>query len=108
MKGNCYEALTRIEMTGQFYNVAQNVLADPTSVSLFIEDPSGDVTEITNTTRVSVGVYTYLFVPTAPGQWKYKFQGYGTVNSPVIATSPDVWFFVKTSAFESNLEPIQS
>ena len=90
-----YEIDTQLQLNGYFFNVALNVPADPTTVSLFVEDPTGDVTQIASDLifRTGVGVYGSIFLPTGPGLWKYKWQGVGNVQ----ATSPDTRFLVKAS-----------
>lgn len=93
---NMYQIDTQIQLNGKFYNVAANVPADPTTTTLYVEDPSGNVTEYgpgTPIVRTSVGVYYMLFVPSGPGEWTYQWQGTGAV----IATSPATKFFVKAS-----------
>lgn len=93
---NIYEIDTQIQLTGTFMNVALNAVADPSSVTLYILDPSGNETQQTypgTISRASVGVYNYIFVPSGPGEWKYKWQGVGDV----IATSRDTKFFVRAS-----------
>lgn len=96
---NQYQFKTLIQLAGNFYNVQANVLADPQTVSLFIEDPSYNITEIAGNliVRSGVGQYYYNFLPTAPGFWKYKWQGTGQTG--VIATSDDTMFLVKSSDF---------
>jgi hypothetical protein len=93
---NEYQVDTQIQLNGYFFNVLLNVPADPTTVSLFVEDPTGNVTEIASDLifRVSTGVYYSLVLPSGPGVWKYKWQGVGNVQ----ATSPDTCFLVKASS----------
>lgn len=94
---NVYQVATLIQLTVTFYDVASNMAADPTTVALFVEDPSGNVTEIASDliVRTGVGAYYSLFLPSSPGLWTYKWQGSGNT---VIATSPDTRFMVKGSA----------
>lgn len=105
MPGNSYEIDTEIRLGVTFYNVAANIPADPDSVALFVEDPSGNVITIDPSTivRTGVGEYYANYLPPSPGCWKYKWQGYGNTN--VIATSPDTPFFVKGSEFAASLNP---
>lgn len=93
---NVYQVETLIQLNVTFYNVALNVPADPTSVALFVEDPSGNVSQIDPLQIVRTGVGTYYcdYLPPSPGRWTYKWQGSGT---SVIATSRDTCFFVKAS-----------
>ncbi len=93
---NKYQIDTQIQLNGTFYNVGLNVLADPSTAMLFIEDPSGVVSEYgpgPPVVRTAVGVYYMLFVPPSPGQWSYQWQGTGAV----IATSKVTRFFVQAS-----------
>lgn len=96
MNGNVYEIDTEIQLNGTFVNAVTGALADPTGVTLYIEDPSGNITDQVfpgNIIKVSTGVYYYQFTPSEPGTWTYKWQGQGNV----IATSPDKNFFVRAS-----------
>lgn len=101
---NRYQEQTLIQLSVIFYNVALNLPADPSTASLFVEDPSGNVTQIAsgNIVRTGVGTYYSNFFPTGPGLWKYKWQGSGT---SVQATSPDTAFFVVASDFQTELLP---
>lgn len=96
-EGNVYEVDTLIQLNVTFYNTQLNLPADPTTVALFVEDPSGNVTQIPSNliTRTGVGTYYSDFMPSGPGEWTYKWQGSGT---SVLATSPDTSFFVRASA----------
>jgi len=95
---NRYQVDTLIQLNVTFYNVQANLPADPQSVALFIEDPSGNVTMASTAqiVRTGVGTYYYDFVPSGPGEWTYKWQGSGTQG--VVATAPDTRFFVEGSA----------
>lgn len=100
---NQYQLKTLIQLVGNFYNVQANVLADPQTVSLFIEDPSRVITQIASNllVRSGVGQYYYNFMPTSAGLWKYKWQGAGVTG--VVATSPDTSFFVVSSDFVNEI-----
>lgn len=95
-KGNIYQVDTLVQLNVTFYNTQLNLPADPSIVSLFVEDPTGVVTQIPSNFIVRTGTGTYYsdFLPTGPGQWTYKWQGSGT---SVLATSPDTSFFVRAS-----------
>jgi hypothetical protein len=99
---NNYETHTLIALSVIFYNVQMNIPADPTTVSLWVEDPTGVVTQVSslNIVRTGVGTYYANFMPTSPGLWKYKWEGSGT---SVQATSPDTAFFVRSSDFLAEL-----
>jgi hypothetical protein len=92
---NCYQVDTTIQLNVTFYNTALNQPADPAVVSLFVEDPSGDVTQVpaNQISRTGVGTYISEFLPSSPGCWTYKWQGTGNV----MATSRDTRFFVQAS-----------
>ena len=101
---NRYQQQTLIQLSVIFYNVALNLPADPSTVSLWVEDPTGVVTQISGSDIVRTGTGTYYsnFMPTGPGLWKYKWQGSGL---SVQATSPDTEFFVVGSDFLTELLP---
>jgi hypothetical protein len=92
---NVYQVDTLIQLGVTFYNTALNVPADPLTVALFVEDPTGVVTEIATNllVRTGVGAYYSNFMPTMPGEWVYKWQVTGNVE----ATSRDTRFYVKAS-----------
>lgn len=93
---NVYQIETTIRLSVTFYNVALNLPADPSGVALFVQDPSGNVTQIPSgdIVRTGVGEYYSDFLPSAAGNWTYKWQGSGT---SVVATSRDTEFFVEAS-----------
>lgn len=95
-KVNVYQVETLIQLNVTFYNTQLNQPADPSTVALFVEDPSGTVTPIPSNQIVRTGIGTYYsdFLPTSPGTWTYKWQGSGT---SVVATSPDTSFVVRAS-----------
>jgi len=95
VSGNVYQVETQIQINGTFVNASTGAPVDPSTINLFVEDPTGDVTEYTTpaVVKVSVGVYYYQLTVSLPGTWTYKWQGTGTV----IATSPDTSFFVQAS-----------
>ncbi len=92
---NVYQVDTLIQLNVVFYNTALNQPADPQSVSLFVEDPDGNVVEQdpSQIVRTDVGAYYLNFLPPSPGQWTYKWQGKGNV----VATSRDTCFMVAAS-----------
>jgi hypothetical protein len=92
---NIYQVDTLIQLNVTFLDAIAGTPVDPTTVSLFIEDPLGNETQpVTGIVRTGVGVYYYQFTPSGPGKWTYKWQGTGAV----IATSPDTAFVVRASA----------
>lgn len=92
---NVYQIETVIQLNVIFYNTALNAPADPTAVSLFVEDPTGVVTQIASNviSRSGVGAYSADFLPYMPGCWVYKWQGTGNV----MASSRDTRFMVRGS-----------
>lgn len=97
---NEYQIDTEVQLLGTFANATTGAPADPTTVTLYLEDPSGTVTTPTSIIKVSVGNYAYAFTPSGPGWWTYKWQGVGAV----VATSKDTKFFVKASVFDTEIE----
>lgn len=93
--GDVFQIDTLIQLGVTFYNTALNQPADPTTVALFVEDPDGTVTEVATNLIVRTGVGTYYsnFLPTAPGEWGYKWQGTGNV----VATTKDTRFLIQAS-----------
>lgn len=68
-------------LTGTFTNTA-GVAADPTTVSVIVEEPDGTTTTYVygvdaEVTRTGTGVYTYTQIYDSAGQWKIVFQGVG-------------------------------
>ena len=93
-----YEIGTTIELQGIFTNALNGVYADPTSITLFLLDPSGLATTQTwpggSIVRDSLGHFHFIMTPTVSGNWTYKWKGIGTAN----ATSPDTIFTINASA----------
>jgi hypothetical protein len=94
---NKYQVDTVIQLSGQFWDVQANLMAEPQSVLLIIEDPTGTITQYAPpaVAHAGLGLYTYQLETVLPGKWTYKFQGYGP--SGVVATSRDRTFFVQAS-----------
>lgn len=91
---NIYQIDTAIQLNGSFINATNGAPIDPTVVTLVIEDPSGTLTTITSSiVRTGIGAYYYIFTPSGPGKWTYKWQGTGAA----VATSRDTSFIVKAS-----------
>ena len=94
-----YQIDTGIQFQAAFTLPGGVVPADPTDVSLFVQDPTGTVTTYTTAStptpvvKVSTGVYTFDLTPAASGAWVYKWQGAGVLN----VTSPDTYFTVQPS-----------
>lgn len=90
-----YEIQSSIDLFGTFADAATGAAADPSEVTLFVRDPTGDVETITGgaITKLAVGSYQYTFTATISGDWTYKWQGTGAV----VCTSPDATFTVNAS-----------
>jgi hypothetical protein len=93
-----YEIDTTISLQGVFTNALSNVYADPSSITLYILDPTGVKTTQNwpggNIVRDSLGHFHFIMTTTIAGIWTYKWQGMGAVA----ATSPDTQFTVTGSA----------
>lgn len=92
-----YEIDTTIELQGVFVNALTGVFADPTTITLYIIDPTGTITTQTwpggGIIRDSLGHFHYILTPAKSGNWQYKWRGFGTAQ----ATSPDTTFTVNAS-----------
>ena len=93
-----YQIDTTIVIQGVFTNALSGVYADPSSITLYILDPTG--VETTQTwpgaiIRDSLGHFHFIMTTTIAGVWTYKWQGAGAV----VATSPDTQFTVEGSSF---------
>jgi hypothetical protein len=93
-----YEIDTTIELQGVFRNELNSVYADPSTITLYILDPTGiETTQLWpggNIVRDSLGHFHFILTPAVAGDWKYKWQGFGTAA----ATSPDTTFTVIASS----------
>jgi hypothetical protein len=67
-------------------------LADPTTVTLRYEDPSGNVTVVPagSITNDSTGVYHYDLNVDEAGVWEYRFIGTGAI----VASNPEKFLAV--------------
>lgn len=95
-----YEIQTALEIIGNFADSLTGEAADPTTITLFLRDPTGVVQTLAypgDLTREQVGSYNYVFTPLIHGTWTYKWQGTGAV----VATSPDSTITVRQSALIS-------
>lgn len=93
-----YEIDTAIELQGVFLNALTGVYADPTAITLYVNDPTNTQTTYTwpsaTIVRDSTGHFHQIITPAISGTWKYKWQGTGAV----VATSPDTSFTINASA----------
>jgi hypothetical protein len=97
-KFGIYQVDTLLQLNANFYDTARQQLADPLEVTLFVMDPLGNVTQLpsplfpdSKIVRTGIGTYYCDFLPSMPGEWKYKWQG---TTSGVIGTTIDKRFFV--------------
>jgi hypothetical protein len=91
---NLYDIDTQVVVASAFVTLL-GVAIDPTTVTLYILDPSGIETVIAMIalTHAGTGVYTYAINANKSGAWTYKFQGAGNLE----VTSPDTQFWVNPS-----------
>ena len=100
--GAGYMAIYDIDTSIQFYGVFRNSLTgvyiDPTTVTIYMLDPTGTETSYDNLTgsvvRDSLGHYHFTLTPTISGVWTYKWRGIGNA----VATSPDTSFTINASS----------
>jgi hypothetical protein len=94
-----YEIDTLVRLSSIFTAVAGNTPSDPTNVKLYVMDPGSQVTiyqfSATEITKDSTGNYHRDILANQVGNWKYKWQGTGTVQ----VTSPDGTFSVNATVF---------
>lgn len=90
-----YEIDTAVQLSGLFENVALGVSADPTTVTLYLQNPAGaiQILSVPPVVRNDVGSYSYTFTPSASGTWTFKWRGVGSI----VATTPDTTFVVNPS-----------
>lgn len=87
-----YNVGALVRVTGTFRNLA-NVLADPTTVTGYVQSPSGAETT-PSVTKDSTGVYHMEISATLPGRWYYRLAGVGDLQA-----AAEGWFSVKPTAF---------
>ncbi len=91
---NVYEIDTLVKVASAFAQLGGAAI-DPTTVTLYIRDPSWAETTIPmgSLSHDGVGVFSYGVNANISGIWTYKFQGAGNVET----TSPDTRFLVQSS-----------
>lgn len=97
MPTNTYDKGDGVRLWADFK--ANAVFADPTTISLYVQDPDRIettyiYTAIGSVQRLSTGRYFYDLEITKSGQWHYKYEGAGAVNQ----TSESA-FIVRRSEF---------
>lgn len=75
-----------IHLTGVFADPT-NTLVDPSTVTLYLTDPTGTVTPLA-ASRSSVGSYFYDYTPSAAGMYSWQFVGTGSFAATQL---PDVF-----------------
>ena len=94
---NSYDIHQTVMVTGTFSDDAG--LADPSTVTLKIQDPSGNETTYTyalgEVTRESIGVYSKAINVDEQGRWYYRWEG---ATAGITAVLED-WFYVLPSEF---------
>jgi len=83
-----------VTLTATFTN-EEGGLADPSVVTLKIKTPDGQIASV-SPTRKSLGLFSYVYslAGAKPGQYVYRFQGTGLVQ-----TATEETFAVIESAF---------
>lgn len=97
MPTNYYDKGDAVRLNADFKQ--GGVFADPTTVSLYVQDPdeveSTLIYTITGSiSRLSTGKYYYDLEVGKTGMWYYKYEGTGNVNQTAEAA-----FIVKRSEF---------
>ena len=78
---DAYTADTLIQLSASFTAIGTNTLIDPTSVTCRIEDPVGNIIDVSNYVQnPSLGVYTVTYTPLLRGVYRYEFIGSGSVQ----------------------------
>jgi hypothetical protein len=92
-----YDIDTTIQLTGTFANALTGQLADPTTITLYVQPPEGPPQQYvygsSAIVRTAQGTYAFILTPSESGIWTYKWQGTGAVS----VTSPDTTFTVRQS-----------
>lgn len=73
-----YTVGTQLRLMGTFKDI-NGSLVDPTSVTLYVRNPSGDLETITGVIRQSIGVYYFDYTFTVGGMYRYRMAGSGAV-----------------------------
>lgn len=85
MSVNAYDVGDVVRLTGTFAVGGTNT--DPSTVTLYVEDPGGNVATLTyadeELTKSGTGVYYYDQAIDEAGLWKYRFVGTGAAAAAV-------------------------
>lgn len=93
---NTYPIDTAIKLiTGTPFADLSGAPVDPTTVTLYVRDPTGKITLYAGgqLSHDGTGLYSMILVPAISGIWTYKWQGTGTL----VATSTDTLFTIQPS-----------
>lgn len=95
---NVYNPNALIRITALF-TTADGIPADPSTVTLMIKDPTGEITiKVYNTDlevlKLGTGNYQYDHLADIPGRWYYSWLGTGDVQ-----ISAHKSFFIRRSPF---------
>jgi hypothetical protein len=94
---NTYHVGTEVRVTGTFKD-ADGAVANPTTISLVVRDPSGNEATYTyggagTITKGSTGIYHQGITTDEEGVWVYQWTGTGAV-----VTVDEGWFNVETGS----------
>lgn len=95
---NQYNVGSQVRITGTFTNPnASDDPVDPTTITIYYKDPSGNITELSGTdsdvTNSSTGVYYTDITIDESGTWIYRFVGTGA------AVAADEGYFLVEDLF---------
>ena len=69
-------------LVSALFKDANNIPVNPTTITLKVRDPTSVETDYTTGfTNQGVGMYTYVFVPTVSGVWRYRWIGTGAATA---------------------------
>lgn len=78
-----FEFGSEVRFTETFTNLITGAVADPTTITLRLRDPSGTETSVTyaggQIVRDSLGVYHYDFTPPASKVWAARWVATGSI-----------------------------
>jgi len=88
-----YQVGSSVRLKCSFTEVESGEYADPTTVSVTIQNSTGAKTTTTSVTRDSLGSYHYDFLPTVVGSHRVEWQATGAVvavGSMMFNVSPSI------------------
>lgn len=88
---------SQVRLTGTFTNLLTGLPADPTTVTLYVEQPGAATvtpyTTLNGVVKDSVGVYHYDLLLNLSGTWWWAWVGVGAI----VAAQPDTEIIVGNS-----------